>query len=288
MKIVFLILGTILSISFIILLFKGEKYDDMLEPLEGDAFPFKTIYSVGLALQNTKFGKLQGNIGDKLRKDTMLIYSKKYSEFYARIIWAQVVSFSWLIVSIAFLVSGLLSGNMSLFYAVVGIVLAAIFSIYFLNNTKEKIDTRKLECETEFPNAITKLALIVNSGVILHDAWKKVAYGNSGIFYDLMQKACEDMDNGKADIDAIYEFGMLTNSDDIKKFTSALIQSIERGGTDLPQFLHNQTSELWSVHKQRVLQKGEKAAGALLVPISLMFAGIILIVISAAMASFSI
>ena len=149
------------------------------------------------------------------------------------------------------------------------------------------MDIRKSECETEFPNAVTKLALIVNSGVILHDAWKKVAYGNTGMFYDMMQKSCEDMDNGKADIDAIYEFGTLTNSDDIKKFTSALIQSIERGGGDLPQFLSNQTSELWSIHRQKVLQKGEKAAGELLVPISLMFGGILLIVISAALSSFS-
>lgn len=287
MNIVFLILGTVLALSFITLLFKGAKYDDMLEPLEGDAFPLKTIYSVGLALQDTKFGRLQGSIGDKLRKDTTLIYSKKYSEFYARIIWAQMLSFSLLVLSVAFLLSGLSNGNMSSFYIVAGIACSAIFVWYFFNNTKDKVDTRKSECEKEFPNAVTKLALIVNSGVILHDAWKKVAYGNTGIFYDMMQKSCEDMDNGKADIDAVYEFGMLTNSDDIKKFTSTLIQSMERGGADLPQFLTNQTSELWSIHRQKTLQKGEKAAGELLIPIALMFGGIMLIVISAAMSSFS-
>lgn len=287
MNIVFLILGTVLALSFITLLFKGEKYDGMLEPLEGDDFPFKTIYSVGLALQDTKFGRLQGSIGDKLRKDTTLIYSKKYSEFYARIIWAQILSFVLLALSVALLLASLSGGSMSSFYIMMGIACSGIFAWHFLNHTKDKVDTRKSECETEFPNAVTKLALIVNSGVILHDAWKKVAYGNTGMFYDMMQKSCEDMDNGKADIDAIYEFGTLTNSDDIKKFTSALIQSIERGGGDLPQFLSNQTSELWSIHRQKVLQKGEKAAGELLIPISLMFGGILLIVISAALSSFS-
>lgn len=54
------------------------------------------------------------------------------------------------------------------------------------------------------------------------------------------------MNNGKSEIDALYEFGIMTNSDSIKKFVSALIQSIERGGADLPQFLANQSSELWS------------------------------------------
>jgi len=37
-----------------------------------------------------------------------------------------------------------------------------------------------------------------------------------------------------------------------------------------------------------LLQKGEKAAGALLAPIGLMFAGVMLIVVSAAIQSFGI
>ena len=96
------------------------------------------------------------------------------------------------------------------------------------------------------------------------------------------------MENGKSDIDAIYEFGVLTNSDDIRKFTSALIQSIERGGGNLPMFLANQSSELWIRRKQIMLQKVETAASALLMPISLMLVGVMLIVISAAMQSFSL
>ena len=148
--------------------------------------------------------------------------------------------------------------------------------------------TRQDECEIEFPNAISKLALIVNSGVILHDAWAIVADGNDGVFYDLMKKSCEDMENGKSDIDAIYEFGVLTNSENIRKFTSALIQSIERGGGNLPVFLANQSTELWMSKRQLMLQKGETAASALLIPITLMLVGIILIVISAALQSFSL
>ena len=79
----------------------------------------------------------------------------------------------------------------------------------------------------------------------------------------------------------------MTNSDNIKKFVSALIQSIERGGSDLPQFLANQSSELWNEKRQLLLQKGEKAASKLLMPIAIMFFGIMLIVISSAVQSFS-
>lgn len=288
MSIILLSIGTVLSILFIILLFKGSKHDYMLESLSGDAFPLKTIYSVGLALQDLKIGKLRGLPGDRLRGDSNLFYSKNFSEFYARIIWAQVISFAHACLAIFFVAAGITNGSMSTFMGLVGIVTCALSAYYFFTFTKGKIQTRTNECEKEFPNAISKLALIVNSGVILHESWEMVSYGKEGTLYELMQASCEQMRNGTSEIDAIHEFGQKTNSDDIKKFTSALIQSIERGGGDLPQFLANQSSELWASRRQTMLQKGEKAAGALLMPIALMFVGVMMIVLAAAMQSFGL
>lgn len=287
MRLIFLILGTILSAFFIILLFKGKSNDYMLELLDGEAFPLKSIYSVGLALQNNK--KLLDNSGfmDKLKGDAKLYYSKQYEEYYARIIIAQVVSFVLFFLAVGFSLAGLIGGDMAVFLAILGVVMAAVSGYYFYNFTKDKIKKRQDECDMEFPDAITKLALIVNSGVILHDAWKIVAEGNDGVLYELMRKSCQEMTNGKSDIEAIRDFGVLTNSDEIKKFTTALVQSIERGGGDLPLFLVNQSSELMKLKRQYMLQKGEKAASALLIPIALMFAGVMFIVLASAMQSFS-
>lgn len=287
MNFIFLTIGTVLIAFFIFLLIKGEKYDYMLETLSGDAFPFDTIYTAGLALQDFKFGKLRGKIGDRLRLDTTLFYSKQYSEFYSRVIWAQALSFTIVIMGVFFILAAIIE-SMSTILALVGLFFGCFTCYYFLNYTKDKVSKRQNECDDEFPNAISKLALIVNSGMILRDAWEIVSEGKDGQFYDLMKESCIDMRNGKSDVDAIYDFGVLTNSDDIKKFTSALIQSIERGGGDLPQFLVNQSSELWERKRQIMLQKGEKAAGALLMPIALMFLGVMMIVISAAMQSFSL
>lgn len=288
MSLFLLSIGTVLSILFIIFLFKGAKYDYMLESLSGDAFPFKSIYSVGLAWQDLKIGRLRGFFGNQLRSDSNLYYSKSYSEFYARIIWAQIISFAHACLAIFFVAAGITNGSMSIFMGLVGIVTCALSAYYFFTFTSSKIKNRSYECEKEFPNAISKLALIVNSGVILHESWEMVSYGKEGTLYEMMQNSCEQMRNGVSEIDAIHEFGQKTNSDDIKKFTSALIQSIERGGGDLPQFLANQSSELWASCRQLMLQKGEKAAGALLIPISLMFLGVMLIVLAAAMQSFGL
>jgi len=287
MEILFLFIGTILSILFIIMLFKGSKYDYMLESLDGDAFPLQSIYSVGFGWQDTKLFRLRGKIGDQLRSDTILIYSRQYSEYYARVVWAQVISFVHMFLAIGFVLAGVCSGDMSGFFATVGVALSAISGYYFYTYTSGKVKTMQNECDREFPNAISKLALIVNSGVILRDAWKIVAEGKEGTFYSMMYDSCVEMENGKSEVEAISEFGTKTNSDDIKKFTSSIVQSIERGGADLPVFLTNQSSELWAHKRQVMLQKGEQAAGALLMPIALMFLGVILIVISAAMQGFS-
>lgn len=286
MDLVFIIIGTVFAAVFVITMFIGQSYDNMLEPLSDKDFPLKAIYSSGLVLQNLPIFNLKGRRKEKLKSDSNLFFSAKYSEYYSRIVWAQILSFALLILAVTFILAGM-DKQFTFFFVIVGILAAAIVSYYFYQSIGEKIKTRKDECEKEFPNAISKLALMVNSGVILHDAWEFVAYGKDGVFYDLMKDSCEQMKNGKTEKEAIREFGIKTNSDDVKKFTSSLIQSIEMGGGDLPIFLSNQTRELWHERKQRMLQKGEKAASALLMPIVLLFMGIMLIVIAAAMQSFS-
>lgn len=289
MGIVILSIGTILSVVYIVLLFKGRDNDYMLEPLDSDAFPLKFLYSAGFALQETRLGRLRGKLGSKLRDEAAMYYGKKYAEFYARAIWAQTLSIALAAVAVMFLTAGLFSGEMCTFFALMGVALGILAAYYFITYTSEKLKTRRDECADELPNAISKLALLVNSGTTLHAAWKMVAFGKDGVIYDLMREACQRMDNGKPEIDAIYDFGSLSGSQEVKKFTSALLQSMERGGGgELSQFLENQSAELWGQRRQRLLQKGEQAASALLMPISLMFIGVMLIVLVSAIQSFSL
>ncbi len=285
MNMIFLAAGTLLSAVFVVLSLVGGKYDYLIEPLDDDAFPLKFLYSAGFALSNLGPFRLGGKLGQKLREETNLYYGREFSEFYAQAIYAQSLSFILVCGALFFTVAGLFTDEMGGFFGLLGIVLAALSGYYFLTYTRGKLDDRRDACESEFPNAATKLSLLVNSGLILHEAWRMVAYGKEGVIYDMMRAACDKMENGKSEVDAIHEFGRLSDSDDVNKFSSALIQSIERGGGALPGILDVQASELWGQRRQRLLQKGEKAASALLVPIVLMFVGVILIVMAAAMQS---
>ena len=288
MNMIVLGVGTVLTAAYLFFLFRGAEYDGMIEPLDTDEFPFKTLYSAGFALGQTKLFRLRGKLGVRLRDTAALYYGKKYSEYYARAIWAQVLSLSWFSLAVFLLAASCFTNDMGTFLALMGIVVAALAVYYFITYAQEKLNKRRDACESELPSAISKLALLVNSGTTLHEAWRMTAEGKDGVFYDLMRKSCVSMDNGLPEIDAVYEFGASTGSSDVKKFTSALIQSIERGGGELPMFLANQSAELWAQYRQRLLQKGEQAASGLLMPVALMFGGVIIIVLASAMQSFSL
>ena len=146
---------------------------------------------------------------------------------------------------------------------------------------KQALSRRREACLDEFPNVISKLALLVSSGMTLYQAWSAVAQSREGPIYDLMRRSCQDVDNGMGENDAYYRFGLLSDSQEIRKFSSMLVQSLEKGGGELTGFLMQQSKELWGQKRQRMLQKGDEAAAKLLLPTALMLVGILLIILSA-------
>ena len=126
------------------------------------------------------------------------------------------------------------------------------------------------------------MAVLLNTGMVLRDVWELVSRHGEGALYELMRKASNNMNSGMTEKDALFHFGRISNSPEIRKFTSAMLQSMEKGGAELGSFMQQQSSELWNMRRQRMLQSGEKASTKLLVPIMLIFAGVIIIVMTAA------
>ena len=57
-----------------------------------------------------------------------------------------------------------------------------------------------------------------------------------------------------------------------------IVQGLEKGSKDLSDALQNQNSELWESKKQKTLKKGELASSKLLVPLLIMFLGILILI----------
>lgn len=279
MRIVYLVFASI-SVIFMFVLFKrGERYEEMLYSLDEDEFPLKNMYLLGFALGEIPFLRLRGKLKKDFVGQAMLIYDARYGEFYATVVWAQVLSFAYVGVSLGLALAGLVNSGLML---LIGVVIGVVFAGYFFTKMKETLNTRATECTAELPEIVTTMALLINAGMMLRNAWKTIAEKKEGVIYDLMRISCDDMDNGMSEVDAIHKFGRYTNSAEVRKFTSALNQSIERGGGELSNFLSRQSTEMWALKKQIMLQKGEAAASKLLAPTAMLFVAIIVAVMTGA------
>ena len=287
MNFIMLLLASITTVLFLVNLARGKQYGYMVESLDGGEYFLKELYVVGFSLNDGKISKLRGKMERNLKKQAKLLWGDRYYEYYANLAWAQFLSLTLLVVSVGFSLSGFLKTEQLPILLILVLLFVAAFWNLSLSRMKEKVQQRREACEAEFPNMVSKLALLINSGMVLREAWRVTAYGKEGTLYTLMKQACEDMENGESDIGAIYKFGVTSDSASIKKSTSAMIQGMQKGNSELADFMVSQTSELWAHKRQMALQQGEVAAGKLIIPLGITFAGIIMIIVSAAMQSMS-
>ena len=283
MRFILIIIGTVLVVLFIAKIISGKKFESMVSELDSGSFPMNQLYIVGLSWSQKGILKLKWKKAADLKMYAALLYEQQYADYYANIAWAEAITFAHLFLTISFLLAAIAFGSAALIL-LAGVFLSVLLVVFSLENMKNELSKRAAECEAQLPEVVSTMAILVNSGMILKEAWNTVANRGEGTFYNLMRRASENMKNGYTDVDAIFLFGKESNSSEIKKFTSALIQNLERGGAELSIFLMNQSSELWNAKKQLLLQKGEKASGKLLAPIAIIFIGIMIIVMTAAFA----
>lgn len=284
-RLVIMVIATVFDLLIIIGILKGKKYQHITDYMEGTFF--RQFYSIGFFISDSKICFFKDSFLRKLRAKTSLIYGEKYADYYAVSALVKVLTFVALFMGLFASLGVIMGDTAAIFMFVVGFACSAISWNFFVLTISDETKNRTKVCMTEFPDMVIKFALLINSGMILREAWNLVAYTKDNILYSLMQESCEEMKNGAAEIDAIYDFGVKTNCVEIRKFAASMIQGMSKGNSELSVFLAEQAQEMLEHKRQLLLQKGEKAASKLLIPIGMSFLGIILIIGVGAMQSMS-
>lgn len=271
-----IVLGGVSLIVWMVFYVKGLKHNSMFDVLEEKEFPFKEIYGLGYAVLELLKYNYKGKKDRKLRQQLDVLYGDKYCEYYLRVIYSQQITLAFTVFVLAFAFYGLTS---ELAACIVGFVFAGLAYYYFGTVTAKKILKRSDELLHDFSEVVSKLALLTNAGMILREAWQEVAFAGEGVIYTEMQIAVNDMNNGVSEIDAVYNFGTRCIIPEIKKFTSTIIQGMTKGNSELTAMLQEQSKEVWQLKKQLVRREGEKAASKLLIPICIMFIGILIMIL---------
>ncbi len=274
--IIILIIGFILLIGWLICFFMGLQYNQLFDVLEEKEYPFKEVYGMGYFIIQKINYQFKSKADRELRQAIDILYGKKYEDYYLRTVYAQKITISSMLAVLGFALYGLAN---DILVTVILLVFAVTAFFYFGSALNKRIEKRSEEMLRDFSEIISKLALLTNAGMILSDAWREVAFTSNRIIYTEMQLAVEEIDNGVSEVEAFYHFGSRCLIPEIKKFTSTIVQGLVKGNSELASMLQQQSKEVWNSRKQNVRRKGEKAASKLMIPIYIMFIGILIMVV---------
>lgn len=274
--IIIMSLGGILLVFWILLNVLSNKYNALFEGLEEKEYPLKELYSAGYCILEWLKYPYKSKFDRKLRNELAVLYEEKFVEFYIRVTYSQSVSLALLVLMVAFIFYGL-SQDVAIFIICIG--MAGLCVYYFMTLAHEKIKKRSEEMLSDFSEVVSKLALLTNAGMIMKEAWEEVAYTSENTIYKEMQRACEDMHNGISELEAIRLFGVRCVIPEVKKFSSTIIQGLEKGNRELSLMLQNQSGEVWGMKQQLVRRKGAQANTKLMIPMFIMFIGILIMIV---------
>lgn len=278
LNIVFLVLSLVSGLSFILLLITSREFEEYIKPLDKKEFMLPDIYGVGFKIMKIFKFEYKTRNSKLLRENAAILYGERYADYYMRVMLAQRISLVYLCFAVGCALCSLAEGTDKLLLLALVVVMCGVLYYYFSTLPASKVKQRSVRFMDEFPNAVSTIALLVNSGMILREAWREVSMSSETELYMEMRKVNEDIDNGIAEVDALYNFGTRCVTPEIKKFTSMVVQGLEKGNRDLANALRNQTDELWEIKKQNTLKRGELASSKLMIPLMIMFVGILIMV----------
>lgn len=286
---------------FLICYFKSRgQYDEYMEYVDKKEYGLKDFIPLGLFLAESesleKFLPMQ--VRTLLAQHRNQVYQKvlelrgpKDVEFYSYIHSGYRLATALIVSAGASVVGAIMSaqGDVSNGLLLSGIAVGAFAAVPFLvdSSLKEQIEKRRRSIQMEFPEFINKLTLLVNAGMTISKAWEKIINENKKdhILYEEMRYALMEIKAGKAEAVAYEEFARRCRAKEVTKFVSVIVMNLKRGGSEVVPVLKAQGDECWEMRKNAARQLGEEASTKILIPLMIMFLGIVLIVATPAVLS---
>lgn len=173
---------------------------------------------------------------------------------------------------------------------VAGLVSFGIFAVIgYLpyDNVNAVIRNRTEEIENQFPQVVSKLALLTVAGMEVNQAWKLTADSGNGVLYREMRRVLTELDNNVLPREAYERFITRCNNKYTTKLATSIVQNISKGNAEIVTVFKTLNTESWLEHKHNARRKGEQIQSKLLVPTLLMFVGIIILIIIPVISGFN-
>lgn len=271
------ILCILLAISYLI---SHKRYKPFIETPEAAHYNFRFILPIGLLLLDIVNYHYGSRYDKKIHKQLRALNDGGSIELHQKLYYSCKLSTMWIVIAIM-IFFGAASGTTDISYIL--FVLGSPAVIFYLHdNELAKTLRRKHESiQADFPDLVSKLVLLVNAGMNLSRAWEKICIENrrDTPLYQELRKTYLQIQSGRPESEAYEDFARRCKVKEISKFMSLLIQNIKKGSNDLVPLMKLQAENCWELRKARAKQLGEEASAKLLLPMMIMFVGILIIVI---------
>lgn len=275
-QLVILILATVAAIVWTIVYLRGKnRYTDVIASIDGEDYFMSELFFIGFELMDMLGYNMDSKASHKKIKQISEVYGSKYSRYHFYILRGGQFTYGLTFMAISLELAAM---SAEVMVAFLGVVLTGLLVYYLEETFNDKLKARREELILDFPAVLSKLTLLVNSGMVMREAWKKVAYGGERELYVEMQNTLKEMENGEAEIDAYLNFANRCFIKEIRKFASTMIQNLQKGSSELAMFLKDMSDEMWEEKKHVVKRKGEAAASKLMMPTVLIFIGILILI----------
>lgn len=276
-KVVVLVMGVILSLIWLYLMKSSNGvYEEQISEIDSEEYFLPTLFQIGFCVIEKLKIDFSGEFFQKRKDKISEIKGDEAAEFYLYVNIAGQLSYVLTILPLGLMFS-LVADSAEMI--LITLIFTGVLAYYFDYSTLEAVDERHDVLLRDLPGVLSKLSLLINAGLILREAWARVAETGERALYQEMQDAVYSMENGLSDREALEKFSRHCNVKEIKKFISVVEQNIEKGSTELAKSLRELSKESWNEKKQLTIQKGAAADAKLLIPTGIIFMGILIVII---------
>ncbi len=161
------------------------------------------------------------------------------------------------------------------FYVIVlGSVLVVFLDYHEKEKERKKQEIRKQLLAREYPNMISKLAMLLGTGATLKGSWKKIVdnYEEQKMWlgdhplYEEMKITLYEMQGGMAETEGYERFGRRCGGNTYIKFGAMLSQNLRKGSQGISELLRAEAMQSFEERKNVAKRIGEEASTKLLVP----------------------
>ncbi len=152
----------------------ADTYESVTSSIDPEKYRYPELFCVGFGIMNFLHISTRSKRARKRIREISEIQGKKYAEYYYYIINGAKWTYGFTVLVFFAVLGAMGNSALALFF---GVILAGMIMWYLEELMNDQLNERRDELLADMPQMLSKLTLLVNSGMIVREAWSKVAYG---------------------------------------------------------------------------------------------------------------